>query len=146
MAHLSEMLGDDCRDPASVAEFAQNGAVAYLSNAKSKGKGKGGARYPIRPSNLSIEDRRRKLADLKEKAHCKDCGRRGHWKGDAKCTVSKTQQQPRTALKEKTGRLSVVDGNAFSYFTIFFLIFLRFYTNLYENPRPRPPRIIIIII
>ena len=87
VAYLSEMVGTDCGDPASAAEFIQNSTVALLANGKGKGKGKG--KYPIRPSNLTVQDRRAKLAELKEKTHCKACGRRGHWKGDPQCTMNK---------------------------------------------------------
>ena len=41
------------------------------------------------PSNLSVEDRRRKLRELKLKTECKDCGRKGHWRGDPQCTMKK---------------------------------------------------------
>ena len=53
---------------------------------KGKAKGKSG-KYPIRPSNIALEDRRKMLADLKAKTPCKDCGRKGHWRGDKECTM-----------------------------------------------------------
>ena len=91
IACLFDVLGPECLDdPASCSNFVQNGATAFLANSKSKkGKGKGKGKYPVRPSNLSIEDRRKKLAELKSKTECKDCGRRGHWKGDKECTMNK---------------------------------------------------------
>ena len=48
--------------------------MAYKSKGSGKGKKKGKG-YPVRASNLSIEDRRKKLADLKARTECKDCGR-----------------------------------------------------------------------
>ena len=42
---------------------------------KSKGKGKG--RYPVRPPHLSLEDRQRRLKELKAKTECDVCGRQG---------------------------------------------------------------------
>ena len=91
-ACLYDMLGDDAwEDPLSCAQFIQDGVCAYVANnkgGKGKGKGKGKhGRYSVRPSNLTIEDRRRKLKDLKSKTECKDCGRRGHWSGDEECTM-----------------------------------------------------------
>ena len=76
------------------SDFCQSAHTAMLSTKgpyKGKGKGKGHkGRYPVRPSNLSIEDRRRKLQELKSKTECKDCGKKGHWKGDRQCTMTKT--------------------------------------------------------
>ena len=76
------------------SDFCQSAHTAMLSTKgpyKGKGKGKGHkGRYPVRPSNLSIEDRRRKLQELKSKTECKDCGKKGHWKGDKQCTMTKT--------------------------------------------------------
>ena len=60
---------------------------AYWSKGRGKGKGVRG-RYPVRPSNPSTEDRRKKLQELKAKTECKDCGKKGHWRGDKQCTMS----------------------------------------------------------
>ena len=84
---LSEMLGDNFMDEAQTCtDFCQSAHTAMLSTKgpyKGKGKGKGHkGRYPVRPSNLSIEDRRRKLQELKSKTECKDC--------DRQCTMTKT--------------------------------------------------------
>jgi hypothetical protein len=89
------------------AQFIQDGTVAFAAFNKGKGKGKSkgpmgkgkGGSYPVRPSNLSVEDRRKKLQELEAKTECKDCGRRGHWAGDNQCTMKGT----------KAARLSVVD-------------------------------------
>ena len=66
---------------------------------KSKGSGKG--RYPVQPSHLSLEDRRRRLKELKAKTECRICGRKGHWANDRECAMSSssssTQNQTRTA-------------------------------------------------
>ena len=68
---------------------------------KSKGKGKG--RYPVRPSHLTLEDRRRRLKELKAKTECRACGRKGHWVNDRGCAMSSssssTQNRARTARK-----------------------------------------------
>ena len=75
-----------------VADIAQAEAAAFMARKGAKGKGarlrKGkGKGRPYRPykSGLSLEDRRRKLAELKSKSVCKVCGQRGHWAGDHGC-------------------------------------------------------------
>jgi hypothetical protein len=85
VACLYQVLGPNCMDdPEACSCFIQDGATAFLANKSGKkGSGKRGkGKYPVRPSNLTIEDRRKKLKELKAKTECKDCGRRGHWKGD----------------------------------------------------------------
>jgi hypothetical protein len=83
-------LGPDCcEDADTCSNFIQHSAVAFAFAKKGKGKGKGKGKYPIRPSNPTIEDRRQKLKELKAKTECKDCGRRGHWRGDKECTMQK---------------------------------------------------------
>ena len=37
------------------------------------------------------------LADLKAKTPCKDCGRKGHWRGDKECTMRRNQPYERRA-------------------------------------------------
>lgn len=54
-----------------------------------QGKGKGKNGYPVRPSHLSVQDRRAELAGLKQRIECKPCGRRGHWSVDPVCPVKK---------------------------------------------------------
>ena len=91
VACIADVLGPDCwSDPATCADFIQNGATAFVASGKGE-KGKGKGKYPVRPSNLSIEDRRKKLQELKAKTECKDCGRKGHWRGDKECTMTKTK-------------------------------------------------------
>ena len=96
VACLFDFLGPDClENPSTCSDFIQHGTTAFLANGKGKkGGSKGKVKYPVRPSSLSIEDRRKKLKDLKAKTECKDCGRRGHWKGDKECTM----HRPRTGF------------------------------------------------
>ena len=105
---LSDVLGADAlKDPLTCSTFIQDGATAFMANGKGKGKGKGkGGKYPVRPFNLTIEDRRKKLQELKAKTECKDCVRKGHWKGDNECTMTR-----------KTAHLAVtsVAGSAFDF-------------------------------
>ena len=82
-------------DPSTSAHFIQDGMTACFAANKKRGckggcKGKGKTAYPVRPSNLPIEDRRNTLAEPKAKSECKVCGRKGHWKGDKQCTMTKT--------------------------------------------------------
>ena len=77
-------IRDNALDPEVSAQLVQV-HKAYLSFGKDKGKGKGKAkhkgqgRYPLRPSHQSLEDRRRRLKELKAKTECRACGRKGHW-------------------------------------------------------------------
>ena len=98
VACLHDMMGDDMMLQSDCcANFVQEGLTALYApkggygkgQGKAGGKGAGKGRYPIRPSNLTIEDRRKKLAELKAKSECKACGRKGHWRGDKQCTMTK---------------------------------------------------------
>ena len=79
------MWNDDI-DPEVSAQFVQASAQAYLSLGKEKGKGegkgKGKGRYLVRPSHLSLKDRRRRMEELKAKTECRASGRKGHWAND----------------------------------------------------------------
>ena len=106
IALLADTMNDDI-DPEVGAQLVEASAQAYLSFGKDKGKGKGKAhgkgkgRYPVRPSHLSLEDRRRRLKELEAKTECRACGRKGHWANDRECAMSSssssTQNQTRTA-------------------------------------------------
>ena len=50
-------------DPVACAAYIQDMCTAYI--AKGKGKGKGKFKYPVRPSNLSIEDRKKSTCQAK---------------------------------------------------------------------------------
>ena len=105
IALLADTWNDDLVLEVS-AQLVQASAQAYFSFGKDKGigkgksKGKGKGRYPVRPSHLSLEDRRRRLRELKAKTECRACGRKGHWANDRECAMSSsssTQNQTRTA-------------------------------------------------
>ena len=76
---------DNELDPEVSAQLVQAYVQAYLSFGKEKGKGKGKGqnkgRYRVRPSHLSLEDRRR-LRKPKAKTECRACGRKIHWVHD----------------------------------------------------------------
>ena len=67
---------------------------------KGKGKGRSKGRYPVCPSHLSLEDRRRRFTELKAKTECRACGRKGNWPHDRECAMSpsssSSQNQTRT--------------------------------------------------
>ena len=80
---------DNRESVALLTEAVQCETMAYMARSKAKGKGKpvkGAHSYRPRPSTLSVEDRRRKLQEIKAKSTCKVCGRRGHWAGDKECS------------------------------------------------------------
>ena len=85
---------DDSEAEQTVADVAQSETLAYFARKGAKGKGlrykpgKGkGRTYKQHRSGLSLEDKRRKLAELKSRSVCKACGKTGHWAGDAQCTA-----------------------------------------------------------
>ena len=57
------------------------------SKGKSKGKGKikGKGKGKHKGNNLSLEERKKRLAELKSRTNCQACGARGHWAGDDIC-------------------------------------------------------------
>ena len=91
-------LGDEqlTVDEDVAAELAQSETMnnmAWIAVGKGKGRkgrGKGGKRrFPTGRSNLSLEERRRKLKALKARTSCGACGEKGHWAGDPQCSKSK---------------------------------------------------------
>ena len=71
---------DNDLDPEVSAQLVQANVQAYLSFRKEKGKGKGKSegRFLVRPSHLTLEERRRRLGELKPITECRACGRKGH--------------------------------------------------------------------
>ena len=78
-----------------MAEALQFDAVAMvawqringMAKGKSKGKGKikGKGKGKNKGNNLSLEERKKRLAELKSRTNCQACGARGHWAGDDTC-------------------------------------------------------------
>ena len=95
IALLADKWSDDL-DPEVSAQLVQASAQAYPSFGKERGKGKGKSKgkgdgkYPVHPSHLSLEDRRRRLKELKADTECRACGRKGHWAIDRECGMSST--------------------------------------------------------
>ena len=61
-----------------------------FGKAKGKGYGKGPGKkgYKSRPGELSLEDRRKKLEELKKKTKCQASGQIVHWAGDRRQHLS----------------------------------------------------------
>ena len=92
MVGLEEMERTEDED---VALVAQSDLLAYMAwskggkgKGKDKGKSKGKGKFRIPRGPVSLEDRRRKLAELKTKSRCLRCGQTGHWAGDKECPRS----------------------------------------------------------
>ena len=98
---LCEMLDEGYDDPEDLEALVNTQSVAYLAKGHVEGKGKGNSfqRRPFKGrgkgSSLTLEDRRAKLRQLKERSTCKACGRKGHWAGDPGCPGKKTGGESR---------------------------------------------------
>ena len=82
-----EELGEAEKRQIGDAIQLQLAAFAAFGKAKGKGKGKspGKGKGKVVRSNLTIEQRRQKLAKIKAKSKCLRCGGQGHWAGDPAC-------------------------------------------------------------
>ena len=104
LAALLDNSGEDPETDDALAEALQLDAVAMVawqrfngkgkgkSNGKGKVKGKGKGKY--KGNNLSLDERKKRLAELKSRTNCQACGARGHWAGDDIC--------PKNAKNEST--------------------------------------------
>ena len=93
-----------------VADICQHQLVAMMGfkkhgKGKRKGKGsKGGATF--KRTNLSLDERRRRLQELKKRTKCTACGQTGHWAGDKECP--KNSKGSGKGSGKPTARLAVV--------------------------------------
>ena len=73
------------------AANAAMGKAGGKGKASSHGKGKG---YPVVRSRLqlSVEERKEKLKQLKSRSRCLRCGQTGHWSGDPQCPKGRSSQ------------------------------------------------------
>jgi hypothetical protein len=107
IAHLAECYGYNAlEDPAVVSDYVQSNLFAFAVF-RSKGEGDGGepdgkGKRPIRPSHLSIQDRREKLLERKAKMDCDSCGRKDRSAGDPACSMGKSGSS--TTTKTSTVR------------------------------------------
>ena len=98
---LAALLGNSVEDletDDALAEALQLDAVAVVAwqrfKGKGKSKGKGKIKGKHKGNNLSLEERKKRLAELKSRTNCQACGARGHWAGDDTC--------PKNAKNEST--------------------------------------------
>ena len=111
-------------DMSSVGEALQLELAALTAYGKSKGKkgkGKGKGKGKLVKSNLTLQQRRDKLQEIKAKSRCLRCGGIGHWAGDPSCKFpgSKQASQPsqsnpntRSAMMAIHSESSSSDGEA----------------------------------
>jgi hypothetical protein len=101
-------LDEAMSDPDAAAPYIQEASAAFVAFGKGKGKARGKGKYPVRPSNLTIEDRRAKLQQLKQRTNCKKCGRKGHWQGDKSFPMASSGSPAR--LKKKVASLAMASN------------------------------------
>ena len=73
---------------ALAAESLQLENEAYMLRTQGKGKGHGGFQQQRQfdiSGQVSFQERKARLAQLKAKTECRRCGMKGHWSGDAAC-------------------------------------------------------------
>ena len=104
---LAALLGYSGEDPETddaLAEALQMDAVAMVAwqrfndkgkrqEQKAREKSKAKAKGKYKGNNLSLEERKKRLAELKSRTNCQACAR-GHWAGDDIC--------PKNAKNEST--------------------------------------------
>ena len=96
---LAALLGNSGEDPEAddalvVAWQRFNGKGKGKGKSKGKGKVKGKGIGKYKGNNLSLDERKKRLAELKSRTNCQACGARGHWAGDDTC--------PKNAKNEST--------------------------------------------
>ena len=117
--YLFDLYGFDgdfgYEDVQEAAHKMQEINVAYVGFRKGKGRGKHRGKYPVRPATLSVHDRRAKLADIKSRTYCTDCGKRGHWRGDPQCPVTRStgaESPGELPTKKRTSRMAIESSPA----------------------------------
>ena len=92
----------------------QLAAHAAFGKAKGKGKGfKGKQKGKLVRSQLTLEQRRDRLSQLKQKSKCLRCGGIGHWAGDPECKFpgNKTQN-PKSTPKPTAHFADISDSSS----------------------------------
>ena len=91
---LAEALQLDAVAMVAWQRFNGKGKSKSKSKSKGKGKVKGKGNGKNKGNNLSLEERKKRLTELKSRTNCQACGVRGHWAGDDTC--------PKDAKNEST--------------------------------------------
>ena len=102
-----------------LAEAAQQLYVGYVAagihkgKAKGKGKGKGkpGKGKHVFKTQLTVEQRKKRLADLKSRSRCLRCGLQGHWAGDPICKMTGQKKPQSTAPPPHTDFLATISDS-----------------------------------
>ena len=81
---------------------------------KGKGNGRGKKRFSTGRSNLSLAERKRKLADLKNKTRCTACGEIGHWAGDSQCPKAKGKGKGKGNSRPSQGYMTIAGTHDYS--------------------------------
>ncbi|CAE7256176.1 AGM1 [Symbiodinium natans] len=106
-AMQTELGGEPGEEHAEALQlaYAAQTTLANVKGNKGKGFGKSGGKKggKVPPSNLSIADRKAKLAELKARSRCLRCGAIGHWAGDAECRFKGSPGGPKGASKGGPG-------------------------------------------
>ena len=92
---------------ALAAEALQLEHEAYFVRSHAKGKGHGGftgQRHFEVSGQLSMQEKKARLQQLKSRTDCRKCGQRGHWANDPQCPKS-TGTMAKGGSKSKKGRL-----------------------------------------
>ena len=103
-----------------LASAAQQLFVGYMAAGTHKGKSKGKGRPSGKGGNkgkgkhvfrtqLSVEDRVKRLKELKQRSKCLRCGGQGHWAGDPVCKFSKKPAPQGQKPQGNTGYMALSD-------------------------------------
>ena len=108
---LNAIVDLDGNDPeldvAALGEAIQLEWAAMAAFGKAKGKGKGKAKgkgkgkSKVVRSNLTLDQRRAKLQEVKARSRCLRCGGLGHWAGDSQCKFAQAKSSaapPKSAM------------------------------------------------
>ena len=60
---------------------------------------------------MSLEERRKRLKDLKARTKCQACGKLGHWAGDPECPLKSKKPQAKQQSFKRTGHLAAEESD-----------------------------------
>jgi len=113
-----EELGEACQHQlqAYAAVERAKGKGPYKGSGKGKNKNKGKGKRVVK-TQLSIQDRKVRLASLKKNSRCLRCGGYGHWAGDPECKMpnkkanATTPTPGQTPNQRKVGYFALSDSS-----------------------------------
>ena len=113
-----EELGEACQHQlqAYAAVERAKGKGPYKGSGKGKNKNKGKGKRVVK-TQLSIQDRKVRLASLKKNSRCLRCGGYGHWAGDPECKIpnkkanATTPTPGQTPNQRKVGYFALSDSS-----------------------------------